>query len=98
MRRVKKEKRNKVLIFSVIILLLVCAGIAIASLHKVNNILLENSSEATIEIIGNSSATEPAQELRGAVKDATMNTLTVQGEDNREYCFGTEVLQIKVKP
>ena len=31
MRRVKKEKRNKVLIFSVIILLLVCAGIAIAS-------------------------------------------------------------------
>ena len=52
MRRVKKEKRNKVLIFSVIILLLVCAGIAIASLHKVNNILLENSSEATIEIIG----------------------------------------------
>ena len=51
MRRVKKEKRNKVLIFSVIILLLVCAGIAIASLHKVNNILLENSSEATIEII-----------------------------------------------
>ena len=30
MRRVKKEKRNKVLIFSVIILLLVCAGIAIS--------------------------------------------------------------------
>ena len=48
MRRVKKEKRNKVLIFSVIILLLVCAGIAISSLHKVNNILLENSSEETI--------------------------------------------------
>lgn len=71
--RVKKEKRNKVLIFSVIILLLVCAGIAIASLHKVNNILLENSPEATIEIIGNSSTTEPAQELRGTVKDVTMN-------------------------
>ena len=94
MRRVKKEKRNKVLIFSVIILLLVCAGIAIASLHKVNNILLENSSEATIEIIGNSSTTEPAQELRGTVKDATMNTLTVQGEDNREYYFGTEGVNI----
>ena len=94
MRRVKKEKRNKVFIFSVIILLLVCAGIAIASLHKVNNILLENSSEATIEIIGNSSTTEPAQELRGTVKDATMNTLTVQGEDNREYYFGTEGVNI----
>ena len=94
MRRVKKEKRNKVLIFSVIILLLVCAGIAIDSLHKVNNILLENSSEATIEIIGNSSTTEPAQELRGTVKDATMNTLTVQGEDNREYYFGTEGVNI----
>lgn len=94
MRRVKKEKRNKVLIFSVIILLLVCAGIAIASLHKVNNILLENSSEATIEIIGNSSTTEPAQELRGTVKDATMNTLTVQGEDNREYYFVTEGVNI----
>lgn len=93
MRRVKR-KRNKVLIFSVIILLLVCAGIAIASLHKVNNILLENSSEATIEIIGNSSTTEPAQELRGTVKDATMNTLTVQGEDNREYYFGTEGVNI----
>ena len=94
MRQVKIEKRNKVLIFSVIILLLVCAGIAIASLHKVNNILLENSSEATIEIIGNSSTTEPAQELRGTVKDATMNTLTVQGEDNREYYFGTEGVNI----
>lgn len=94
MRRVKKEKRNKVLIFSVIILLLVCAGIAIASLHKVNNILLENSSKATIEIIGNSSTTEPAQELRGTVKDATMNTLTVQGEDSREYYFGTEGVNI----
>ena len=34
MRRVKKGKRNKVLIFSAIILLLVCAGIAIASLHR----------------------------------------------------------------
>ena len=86
MRRVKKEKRNKVLIFSVIILLLVCAGIAIASLHKVNNILLENSSEATIEIIGNSSTTEPAQELRGTVKDATMNTL-----DNFISCFSRKV-------
>ena len=53
------------------------AGIAIASLHKVNNILLENSPEATIEIIGNSSTTEPAQELRGTVKDATTNTLLI---------------------
>ena len=36
MRRVKKEKRNKVLIFRVIILLLVCAGIA----HKSFELLL----------------------------------------------------------
>lgn len=33
MRRVKKEKRNKVLIFSVIILLLVCAGILLAGFY-----------------------------------------------------------------
>lgn len=94
MRRVNKRKKNKIFIFSVTVLLLVCAVVAISSLYKAGNILPENSSEATMETIENPSITEPAQELRGTVKDATMNTLTVQSEDNREYYFGTDGVNI----
>ena len=94
MRRVKKRKKNKILIFIVAILLFVCAGVAISSLHKAGNISPENSSETTMETIETPSTTEPVQELRGTVKDATMNTLTVQGEDNHEYYFGTDGVNI----
>ena len=47
-----------------------------------------------METIENPGLTEPAQELRGTVKDATRNTLTVLGEDNREYYFETDGVNI----
>lgn len=94
MGRVKKRKKNKIFIFSVTILLLVCAGVAISSLLKAGNIWPENPSDTTMETIETPSTTEPVQELRGTVKDATMNTLTVQGEDNCEYYFGTDGVNI----
>lgn len=36
-------------------------------------------------------------ELRGIIKDATMNTLTVQGEDEFEYHFNTENIHISTE-
>lgn len=94
MRRAKKRRKNRIFIFCVAILLIVCAGVAISTLYKTDNILPENSSEATTESIENPSIADSVQELRGTVKDATMNTLTVQGEDNGEYYFGTDGVNI----
>ncbi|MDO5415900.1 MAG: glycoside hydrolase family 3 N-terminal domain-containing protein [Lachnospiraceae bacterium] len=93
MKRTRKKRKNGIFIFSVAILLIVFACIAISTLYQMDNILPENSSETT-GLIENSSAADAVQEFQGTVKDATMNTLTVQGTDNCEYYFGTEGVEI----
>lgn len=89
-------RRTKIkygIIFFAVILLIVCAGIAISALNKTENNFLKNLSETTGPIEG-SSAVDTVQELHGTVKDATMNTLTVLGADNCEYCFATDGIEI----
>lgn len=94
MSRVKQRKKNKIFILCMTLLLLVCAGAVIFSFHEAENILPESSAGTPMETIENPGLTEPAQELRGTVKDATRNTLTVLGEDNREYYFETDGVNI----
>lgn len=90
MKKAEKRRTNIIFIFCVAILLIVCAGVAISTLHKTDNILPENPSETTTVSTQNPIIDDPVQELQGTVKDATMNTLTVQGEDNCEYYFVTD--------
>ena len=89
----RRTKIKHGIIFFAVILLIVCAGIAISALNKTENNFLKNLSETTGPIEG-SSAVDTVQELHGTVKDATMNTLTVLGADNCEYCFGTDGIEI----
>ena len=89
----RRTKIKHGIIFFAVILLIVCAGIAISALNKTENNFLKNLSETTSPIEG-SSAVDTVQELHGTVKDATMNTLTVLGADNCEYCFGTDGIEI----
>lgn len=94
MKRTKEKRKKGIFIFIITIMIIVCVIIAISTLHKKNDILSENSSKSQIESIEESSINDSVQELRGTIKDATMNTLTVQGEDNCEYYFGTEGVDI----
>lgn len=93
MKRTRKRRKNGIFIFCVVILLVVCAGAIIHTLYQNEHFLPENSSETT-EFLETPSVTDTVQELRAIVKDATMNTLTVQGVDNCEYYFRTEGVEI----
>lgn len=58
------------------------------------NHVIQQSALVAVQTHNNNQQSEPVQIIEGTVVDATMNTLTVHGEDNCEYCFGTDGVNI----
>ena len=76
--RKKVEKKNRLFLFCVIVLLFICAGISLLALRRAEPHFSGNFSAPEAETVGNSDADNDAQELQESVKTETANTSAVQ--------------------
>ena len=76
--RKKVEKKNRLFLFCVTVLLFICAGISLLALRRAEPHFSGNFSAPEAETVGNSDADNDAQELQESVKTETENTSAVQ--------------------
>lgn len=76
--RKKIEKKNRLFLFCVTVLLFICAGISLLALRRAEPHFSGNFSAPEAETVGNSDADNDAQELQESVKTETENTSAVQ--------------------
>lgn len=91
-----RKKKIRYRRLRIILLAVICLVAAVGILLNQEKEAAQQTPEVTIQVYDREQGAEllPVQILEGTIEDATMNTLTVQGEDHCKYYFGTDGVNI----